>query len=438
MKHAVKTVLSLGLTTGLILSALSACSDKAPASVQISDSTTAVTTILTSANTTATIPPVTEPSTDHTAELSNNTYAIAGMQLLDETIKQYYSDRSHTVKTSLTDSNTAFLWPTTAFVEALAESYVLYPENDMVKNCYIDMLDNGFDRFKVTNASLNTPSGSYSDITYYNAANGGEGAYFYDDNAWVCIRYLTAYEQFGKPDYLARAEEILDFLWTGWDDFQGGGIYWDRTYSGNKGGCTNAPAAISYLWAYQLTDNPLYLERGKLLYDWMNEHLRDANGLYYAEVYHPWQPCYDQGTMIYASCLLYTITGDRHYYDMANATAESVVAHMFTVEDNGESQTVSMRRNPIFKSWGVGWLTRGIIRFISIEPHQSVFMTNLKQVVDQTLTTKDANGQYDPFFCAPGNDFWTEDYFDSEVIQPSGIVIVLQLVAYYDVYLINQ
>ena len=153
-------------------------------------------------------------TTPHDELLAANTYASVGETLMVETIQKYYSKRFHTVKTSLTDGNTAFVWPTTAFVEALAESYVLYPNNAEIKKCYLDMLDNGFDQFKVTNASLRTPSGLHQGITYYNSSKGNKGDYYYDDNAWICVRYLTAYEQFGNEDYLKRAEEILEFLWT--------------------------------------------------------------------------------------------------------------------------------------------------------------------------------------------------------------------------------
>lgn len=437
MKKSVRNILAVALAAVSMLPALSACTDRSTISESLSSSTSSAassTTALTTVSTTDVI----EPSPNYTALLSSNTYAAVGEELMVQTVEQYYSEHSHTVKTSLTDTNTAFVWPTTAFVEALAESYALHPENETIKNCYIDMLDNGFDQFKVSDTTVNAPSGSYDGITYYNAAKGSQGAYFYDDNAWICIRYLTAYEQFGNTDYLIRAEEILEFLWTGYDDFQGGGIYWDRTYSGNKGGCTNAPAAISYLWAYRITGDDLYLERGKCLFDWMNEHLRGSNGLYFAEVNHPWQPCYDQGTMIYAACLLYEITGDEQYYTLATQTARSVVGHMFSIKGNGDSQTVSMKRNPIFKAWGVGWLTRGIAKYISLDPVENDYMSSLKLVMDQTLATKDQNGQYDPFFCSEGTDFWAEDHHDNDVMQPSGIVIVFQLIAYYDVYLMTQ
>lgn len=381
-----------------------------------------------------------EPAPDYAALLASNPYGAPAETLMVETIEKYYNKRSHTVQTDLNNQSTAYVWPTTAFVEALAESYVMYPDNATIKNCYIDMLDNGFDQFKVTNATLTTPSGRHSGITYYNSSRGNQGDYYYDDNAWICVRYLTAYEQFGNEDYLKRAKEILEFLWTGYDDFQGGGIYWDKSYSGNKGVCTNGPATISHLWMYQITGEEIYLQRGTELYNWVNENLRTSGGIYFAGVNDPWQPAYDQGTMLYATCLMYEITGDDAYLKLARKSTTAIASHMFTVEGSGESMVVTMKRNPIFKAWCVGWLTRGMVKYVATDTSKksNTYMKMLKNVMDQTLQTKDANGQYDPFFCSKGTDFWDKDYHDHDVMQPAGIVIVLQLLAYYDVYQINE
>lgn len=36
-------------------------------------------------------------------------------------------------------------------------------------------------------------------------------------------------------------------------------------------------------------------------------------------------------------------------------------------------------------------------------------------------------------FCAPGTDFWDKDYFDHDVIMPTGVATVLLLYARYEV-----
>lgn len=424
--------MAAALSALMVLPTLLACGTE-PAETATATTTTA--------SVTTEAPEVQLTPEEYAALLASNPYGAPAETLMVETIEKYYNKRSHGLIESLSNpGNPACVWPTTAFVEALAESYVMYPDNATIKNCYIDMLDNGFDLFKVENATLVTPSGRYSGITYYNSWRGNSGDYYYDDNAWICIRYLTAYEQFDNADYLKRAKEILEFLWTGYDDYQGGGIYWDKTYSGNKGVCTNGPSAISHLWMYQLTGEEIYYERGKLLYDWVNENLRTSGGIYYAGVNDPWQPAYDQGTMLYATCLMYEITQDTDYLKMARRSATAVSSHMFNTTGRGETLVATMKRNPIYKSWCVGWLTRGMVKYVETDTSKksNTYMTLLKNVMDQTLQTKDANGQYDPFFCSPGTDFWAEDYFDNDVMQPSGIVIVLQLLAYYDVYQINE
>ncbi len=409
-----------------------------PTMLACGDETVATTTVATTE-----APPV-EDTPDYAALQAANPYAKVGESLMEATIQKYYSKRNHTVKTSLTDNNTAYVWPTTAFVEGLAEAYALYPDNATIRSCYIDMLDNGFDQFKVANVTLTTPSGTHKNITYYNSSRGNKGDFYYDDNAWICVRYLTAYEQFGNEDYLNRAKEILDFLWTGYDDWQGGGIYWSKLFSdngkSNKGVCTNGPSAISFLWMYQITGEEIYLERGKLLYDWVNETLRTNGGIYYAGVNDNWQPAYDQGTMLYATCLLYEITGDSDYKKLARQSANAVTNHMFDIKGSRDDLDVTMKRNPIYKSWCVGWLTRGVVKYVeTFTPgKENTFLSMLKLVMDKTLETKDKNGQYDPFFCSKGTDFWDKNYHDSDVMQPAGIVIVLERLAYYDIYLINE
>ena len=113
---------------------------------------------------------------------------------------------------------------------------------------------------------------------------------------------------------------------------------------------------------------------------------------------------------------------------------------MFTSSSRGDKMVATMKRNPIYKSWCVGWLTRGMVKYMetSGQKKNNSYMKMLKNVMDQTLQTKDKNGQYDPFFCSKGTDFWDKNYHDNDVMQPAGIVIVLQLIAYYDVYQINQ
>jgi len=74
---------------------------------------------------------------------------------------------------------------------------------------------------------------------------GGGNDKYYDDNAWMVLTFLEAYELSDDRRYLRRAEATLDFVLSGWDDAAGGGIWWHEGHKdGSKNTCVNAPAAL--------------------------------------------------------------------------------------------------------------------------------------------------------------------------------------------------
>ena len=75
---------------------------------------------------------------------------------------------------------------------------------------------------------------------------GGGNDKYYDDNAWMVITFIEAYQVTGASRYLKRADETLDFVMSGWDDVLGGGIWWHEGHKGNgKNTCSNAPTAVA-------------------------------------------------------------------------------------------------------------------------------------------------------------------------------------------------
>lgn len=71
---------------------------------------------------------------------------------------------------------------------------------------------------------------------------------YYDDNAWMVLTFLEAYELTGDRAYLTRADEALKFVLSGWDDEGGGGIWWHEGHKdGSKNTCSNAPSAVACL-----------------------------------------------------------------------------------------------------------------------------------------------------------------------------------------------
>lgn len=362
--------------------------------------------------------------------LSRNIYADAAEELTMNIIEDYYSMNTHVFAADLNTSNSSAVWGFGAYIEALADTYVLHRDNETIKAAYIDALENGINRFRVQ-GNLSTPAGSFSNIVYYNATAGNSGDYYYDDNAWIALQFLNAYEILGDEKYLTKAEEILAFFETGIDSTLGGGLYWDKSFS-CKNTCADGPASIAYLWAYKITGNENYLNRAKELVSWLNSKLRDNDGLYFDNMgtdggVNTWKAYYNQGTPLYALCLLYEITGEEQYKNLADQTAQAILNYSFS----GEGDDVKMSGNPIYRSWCVGWLIRGFEEYVIMTGDRTEFYTKMESVVDDTLATKNSNGYYDPYFCT--GEWSGENTTDS--IQPCGVASVYALCAYYDIYI---
>lgn len=385
--------------------------------------------------------------------LAENQMAKAGLEMALKVCKRYYNLKTHELRTSLTQGGATVIWPYTAYVEMVAEAYRLYPDNKDLETYYRDAIDQGLEAYKVTNATIKPPSGEvYTGITYYNAGRGSAGDFYYDDNAWVCIQLLDAYQQLGDKKFLDRAEELLTFFWTGYDQRAGGGIYWSKAFDNRegkygdglhyKGGCTNNPIGICYAAAYQITKNPLYLERAKMQYDWVTKVIRDKTGLvhegastysiteYDASKVSNWTPAYDQGTYMTLASLLYEITGEQEYFDNMKQTAMASVSLMF----QGQSK---MKGNPIFKSWCIGWIVRGEMSAYKVgyTQHSATFMTRMNNVLKLTIKETDKFGHYDPYFLS-GEwwDFEANGCYDHDVMQPAGVATTLLLTGRYQCY----
>lgn len=362
--------------------------------------------------------------------VAQNVYADTAEELTLNIIEDYYSMDTHILKGDLGSNDGSFVWAFGSYVEALADTYVFHPDNQTIKNAYIDALDNGFARFRVQ-SDLSTPAGNFSNVVYYNASAGNSGDYYYDDNAWVAIQYLNAYEILDDKKYLTKAEEILNFFETGIDSTLGGGLYWDKSYS-CKNTCADGPAAICYLWAYKLTGNEHYLNRGKELISWLNSTLRDSDGLYFDNKgtdgsLNTWKAFYNQGTPLYALCMLYDITGEAQYKTLADQTAQAILDYGFS----GSGDDVKINGNPIYKSWCVGWLIRGFEQYVLTTGEKTEFYDKMESVLDDTLATKNSDGYYDPYFCT--GEWGGESTTDS--LQPCGVASVYALCAYYDAFI---
>ena len=115
-------------------------------------------------------------------------------------------------------------------------------------------------------------------------AGGGSDKY-YDDNAWMVITFLEAYELTGDKRYLDRADLTLKFVLSGWDEEGGGGIWWhEGRKEGTKNTCANAPAAVGCLRLarYVPADNAkILVKRAEEITRWTSATFQDEDGLFW-------------------------------------------------------------------------------------------------------------------------------------------------------------
>ena len=369
-------------------------------------------------------------------KVAANPYAAASLELTLKICEDYYDLENHVVKEQpTTDSNAGCIWPVACFTEALTETLALYPDNETLKKYLVDVLDYAVEAYRIE-GSLTTPAGKFENIVYYNAVRNNHSDYYYDDNAWVCIQFLRAYELLGEQKYLVKAEELLEFFYTGIDEILGGGIYWDKSFS-CKNTCADGPVAICFLEAYKITKNEKYLQTGRELVEWMNETLRE-NGLYSDNIsvsgeINGWKADYNQGTPLYALCLLYEITGEKEWKALADETAEAALNNSFRIIMKEDAMKIAYKEgNPIYKSWCVGWLMRGFTEYVKMSGEKGLYFAAMENVLDRNMLDKKRdNGYYDPYFGSKGHASENE----TEVLQPSGVASVFAICGYYDVYI---
>ena len=107
---------------------------------------------------------------------------------------------------------------------------------------------------------------------------------YYDDNAWIVITFLEAFELTHDRAYLARAQETARFVLSGWDDKLGGGIWWHALHKDDsKNTCANGPAAVGFLYLARVGppgDAPKWLEAARKAVDWTTAKLQATDGLF--------------------------------------------------------------------------------------------------------------------------------------------------------------
>jgi hypothetical protein len=192
------------------------------------------------------------------------------------------------------------------------------------------------DLHETSPSSTNQPPAFQSAVA---PPKGPGGNTYYDDNAWTALDLIAAYRLTGNRIDLIVAQDLFNFVLTGWDTSQTdgcpGGVFWEDVSGSQRNTTANAANAEAGLELYQLTKDPTDLWWAAGMYQWVNKCLKSPGGLYYDHVNSGgsvnttiWS--YNQGTMAGAGALLFQITGNAGYLTAAQDTAEAAVAYLGT------------------------------------------------------------------------------------------------------------
>ncbi len=182
--------------------------------------------------------------------------------------------------------------------------------------------------------------GRYSGLieTFYRAQDAiGWTRDFYDDESWMALALLRAFDLTGKQEYLTRAESLFTDIMTTANDASccgalKGGLWWDRPHT-QKATASNAGAVVLAARLYARTNQAPYLAFAKRVWSFWDDTMVDKTT--HAVSDHVNAPSgavvkykftYNEGIMIGAALALYEVTKEKPYLDEAHAIAGYMVA----------------------------------------------------------------------------------------------------------------
>lgn len=163
------------------------------------------------------------------------------------------------------------------------------------------------------------------------------GASYYDDNEWVGIELMRAYRLHREAALLERAEQIMQFVMSGWQTNPKlaciGGVPFSNSPSNtDRNTVTDGPAAELAIQLYRVTGAAAYLQFAEMAYEWVRRCLLQPNQLYADHirqhgVIDPTLWSYNQGSMIGAGTLLYQATHNGAFLYQARQTEKAALEY---------------------------------------------------------------------------------------------------------------
>lgn len=313
------------------------------------------------------------------------------------------------------------LYRVPAYPHLFAENYpsskndsLTYMQGDKVKEKEVSFLWPYSGLFSATNALLHIPAERAKYLPYLDSMAMGMEKYrdvkrkpvgyqaypsmfeksdrYYDDNGLVGIEYLEAYFNTKNPVYLNRAKTVFKFIISGWDDKLGGGVFWLEGHKDQKPACSNGMALLVALKLYKATNDSYYLTWGKRFYNWMEANLRNPDGVFYNDkktadgTVNKTYWTYNSGSVLEASVMLYTFTGDKKYLTEAQVIAKNATRHF--IDEKHDSNLFMQIDLP----WFVTVLARGYEALYKVDGNYTYLAALEKNLDYAWKNTRDKHG----------------------------------------------
>ena len=160
---------------------------------------------------------------------------------------------------------------------------------------------------------------------------------FYDDENWMALALIRAYDQTSDAKYLARAKTLYADIEAAWDTTccgaHPGGIWWDRPHT-QKATASNAGPVITGVLLAARTGDTSYLDFAKRTYDFWLANMVDPTTHAVTDHIKPdgtlvkYRFTYNEGLVIGAATALYHATNDPKYL----GDAHDVAGYMLSAE----------------------------------------------------------------------------------------------------------
>ena len=168
---------------------------------------------------------------------------------------------------------------------------------------------------------------------------------YYDDECWMTMALIRAYDLTGDPRYLNQAKTLFDDIKTGWDStccgVNPGGMWWDKAHT-QKATAANAGAALAGASLYRRTGESSFLDFAQQVYGYWHSNMVNKVTFQVADHFETngskvlWKFTYNEGLMIGAAVELNEATGNAGYLTNAQNIAGFMIKNEVTSTSYGK------------------------------------------------------------------------------------------------------